>query len=405
MKKKKIFFLSSLVLVLFLSDCTADYFDYEMGKTSWDESINGQAPLAALLEREGLPASEFTSQFADGLIRSLDTDSTVVISPYLLQMSLVWLAERADSDVREELMAAMGLNGADLSACRQFFVLSSAFLENRLTGGLSFARSVWAQKGVPLQISTSASPSGKFDPHISYVDFEQRDETRQYMWEWMERIRPHAWDPQFLFDDIFPHDLRMAMLDVALFCDSLLLPFTNRTEQPFTCADGTVRTLSMASGVFGTLAYAENEQVQGVMFPHSNGLTSLCVYLPREGCPLSDAMKNVPPFTEKEKATVRLTMPTFDFCSFVNWEGPLRRMGVNRLWEEEGALDKLNPQLLPISIGGQTQLKMQPSLMKKETDETSATADLSLVFNRPYFFRLVENSTGLVLMEGQVAKL
>ena len=405
MKKKKNFFLSSLVLILFLAGCSAETFDDAKGETSWDKSISGQASLAALLEEEDLPASEFTSQFADGLIRSLDTDSTVVISPYLLQMSLVWLAERADGDVREELMASMGLNGADLSACRQFFVLSSVFLENRLADGLSFARSVWAQKGVPLQISTSASPLGKYDPHISYVDFERRDETRQYMWEWMERICPHAWDPQFLFGDILPHGLRMAMLDAALFCDSLLLPFTNLTEQPFTCADGTVRTLSMASGFFGTLVYAENKQVQGVMLPHSNGLTSLCVYLPREGCPLPDAMKNAPPLVGKEKAAVRLTMPTFDFCSFADWEGPLRRMGVNRLWEEGGALDKLSPLLFPIAIGGQTQLKMQPSLMKKETDETSEAADLSLVFNRPYFFRLVENSTGLILMEGLVSKL
>lgn len=410
MKTKNIFFLAPLLTILLLSGCSqadfndADYYTVYPDQQN-DANAENSSSLASLMKDKKISNTSFADSFATRLLESLEADNNVVFSPYLLQMSLCWLAQKETGDVQAELMESMDLTIEDLHEAIRFFAFSSAFLREKLSKELTFSHSVWAQAGYPIDVSSWQDESGMIVPHISYVDFEQAEETKSYIWDWMKGDEPYAWESTCLFSYPLPADLKMLLFGISRFKDAFWYPFKETVEKPFFHSDGSQNTHLMATGVFDALPFVENEKMSAVVLPYKNGHTSLCLYLPKEGYSLRDIVSDISLVVGSKKACVDLTMPLFDYFSLEEVNLPRQRMGFPCLWEEGGVLSGLNPQLFPIAICQQTQLEWAPLSDMMDASKTSKTAEKTLLLDRPFLFTLIENSTGLVLMEGQVSSL
>ncbi|MBO4590832.1 MAG: hypothetical protein J5698_07680 [Bacteroidaceae bacterium] len=402
MKKELSLFGLFLVLLLSVSCSTADYMDNidNLKDATYSSSYENT------MEEKHLDTRVLSGQFASRLMESVDADSNVLFSPMLLQMSLTWLADCATDDVRAEVMSLLGRQPVKWAEWQRAVALSSSWLSRMLSEELTLAHAVWLQEGTPLVLPSS---SGSYAPHVSFVDFGQKEETWQYVWEWMERIKPVAWDPSYI-SPFLAACRQSAMLGVAMFKDSFQYPFEElEMDVPFTCADGTERKLAMASGHFDKLAYAENERMQCVELPCKNGYTSLRLFLPKEGYSVSDIIGDANGDVEMKKGKVCLKMPCADMYGYRDWKASLQELGFNELLTNDGAPGGAaegagNAPPCPSALGQQVQLIIEQEV---ETDKGNAaiaaeeSAYRSVSLDHPYLFTLVENSTGLVLLEGQ----
>ncbi|MBO7466107.1 MAG: hypothetical protein J6T94_00230 [Bacteroidaceae bacterium] len=410
MKTKNIFFLAPLLTILLLSGCSqADYYDADYGTVypdqKYDANAENSSSLASLMKDKKISDTSFADSFASRLLESLEADNNVVFSPYLLQMSLCWLAQHETDDVQAKLLESMGLTYEDLQAANRFFAFSSAFLRENLSKELTFSHSVWAQAGYTIESSSWQDESSMIAPHISYVDFEQTEETKSYIWDWMKGDEPQVWESTHLFSYSLPADLKMLLFGISRHKDAFWYPFKETVEKPFFLSDGSQTTHLMATGVFDALPFVENEKMSAVALPYKNGITSLCLFLPKEGYSLRDIVSEVSLVVGSSKACVDLTMPLFDYFSLEEVNLPRLRMGFPCLWEERGVLSGLDPNLYPIALCQQTQLEWAPLSDMMDASKTSKTAEKTLLLDRPFLFTLIENSTGLVLMEGQISSL
>jgi serpin B len=216
-----------------------------------------------------------------------------------------------------------------------------------------------------------------------------------------------------------PRNTRLILLDAIYFkADWLALFDTNLTRDlPFTLGGGQAVTLPRMSRT-GEYSYIENDRYQEVALPYAGRNMSMVIFLPKGG--LDEMLKN---FTVAElefpverldlprKGTVEL--PRFKLENEYELKRVLASMGMPLAFTGRADFGALSDE--PLNIDSVKQ-KTYVEVNEQGTEAAAATAisfrslairkeppPFHFVVDRPFFFVIRENGTGLILFLGAIS--
>ena len=363
-------------------------------------------------------SSKFSFKLYEQLLRQRPNTNTF-ISPASVMLALAMTYNGAGGTTREGMAQALGLEGMSLDDVnRSFADLKSALASTDPKIQLKIANSLWFRNGFALNPAFAERNKQHFAAEITNLDFsDPAAPTTINSWVSkntegkIEKIidRTSAADILFLINAIY-------------FKGQWQVEFKKENTKPdmFTLAGGEQKRVSMMSQS-RTFSYYKGSGFQSVALPYGKGDVSMLVFLPDEMTSLKEFERDLTPenwdgwMKSFRLAPGELMMPRFK----VEWESKLNDELIALGMEEA-----FNPQRANFS-----QMTKQDSgnglfissvnhkaLCEVNEEGTVAAAvtsvamsltsvgppPFSMKVDRPFFFAIRDNRTGVILFMGSV---
>ncbi len=349
-------------------------------------------------------------------VRLLDqADGNAVVSPISLQLALALLREGASGGVADDIDAAAGLSGrsedvADLRAMLARYEGDVAGIdpdEPPAEPLLHLADSVFVQPDSGVERAFLERVGRYHAAHVYAADFAGGD-AKPALDAWVKEETGGLLDSCPVQPDA---QTVLVLMNAVTFGASWLSPFDPgaTSDAPFTRADGStvdVETMHQELGV----PYAAGDGWVAARLPYTAGF-ALQVLLPDDGvAPATAWMAAASALATGETTNVRLSMPTWRTDTTLDLTDALGDLGLASLADPRGGLDEVFPQAYVAAVAQGATI----TVAEKGTVAAAVTAmgladaaapqdAVELRLDHPFEYRVVEESTGLVLFAGRVA--
>jgi len=368
----------------------------------------------------GLTAAntKFSFKLYDQILKQRPNTNTF-ISPASVMLALAMTYNGADGTTRDGMARALELEGMSLDDVnRSFADLKSALASTDPKIKLNIANSLWARNGLALNPTFIERNKKSFAAEIASLNFSDRS-AAQTINSWVNKNTEGKIDK--IVDRINPGDV-LFLINAIYFKGQWQFEFKKENTKPdmFTVAGGGQKQVSMMSQSRHFLYY-KGKGFQSVALPYGNGGVSMYVFLPDEMRSLKEFEGELTPenwdgwMKSFRLAPGVLMLPRFK----VEWESKLNDALMALGMEEAFDPQRANfSQMAKPNSGNAFYISNVRHKAVCEVNEegtvaaaaTSVTMGItsappppfSMKVDRPFFFAIRDNQTGVILFMGSV---
>ncbi|HKG59302.1 MAG TPA: serpin family protein [Pyrinomonadaceae bacterium] len=365
-------------------------------------------------------SSKFSFKLYDQL-RKRDTNSNTFVSPASVMLALAMTYNGANGTTRQAMARTLELEGMSLEDVNRAFAgLKSALAPDDAKVQLKIANSLWVRNGFTLNAAFIERNKQHYAAEIANLDFAD-PATVKTINSWVSKNTDGKIDK--IVSRINPEDV-LILINAIYFKGQWQFEFKKEKTKPdvFRLAGGDQKEVPMMSQS-GKYSYFKGKDFQSVALPYGMGRVSMYVFLPDEEKSLDQFEKDLTP--ENWDNWVRsfqstpgdLMLPRFK----VEWE-----LQLNEALKTLGMAEAFDParadfsEMAKVSSGNRLFISEVKHKSWCEVNEegtvaaavTSATIGLTSVqqprekfvmkVDRPFFFAIRDNQTGVLLFMGSV---
>lgn len=363
--------------------------------------------------------TKFSFKLYDQILKQRPNTNTF-ISPASVMLALAMTYNGADGTTRDGMAHALELEGMSLDDVnRSFADLKSALASTDPKIKLNIANSLWARNGLALNPTFVERNKKSFAAEIASLNFSDPSAT-QTINSWVDKNTEGKIDK--IVDRINPEDV-LFLINAIYFKGQWQFEFKKDNTKPdmFTVAGGGQKQVSMMSQSRHFLYY-KGQGFQSVALPYGNGGVSMYVFLPDEMRSLKDFERDLTPenwdgwMKSFRLAPGVLMLPRFK----VEWESNLNdglvALGMEEAFDPRRA--NFSQMTNPNSGNGLYISNVAHKALCEVNEEgtvaaavTSVTMSItsappppfSMKVDRPFFFAIRDNQTGVILFMGSVS--
>jgi len=372
-------------------------------------------------ERLTAASSKFAFKLYDQL-RKQPTSQNTFVSPASVMMALAMTYNGADGETRPSMARALEIDGMSLDETNRAFAdLKSALSPTDPKIQLKIANSLWIRNGFPVKPAFIARNEKHYAAEIATLNFDDPAAPNTIN-SWVSKNTEGKIDK---IVDRLTSDNVLLLINAIYFKGQWQFEFKKENTKPdvFTIAGGQKKQVPMMSQS-GTFFYYKGKDFQSVALPYGQGSVSMYIFLPDEQTTLEQFERNLTP--ENWQTWLSgfgfkpgdLMLPRFK----VEWE-----LKLNDALKALGMADAFDPrranfsQITPVSSSNnlfisEVRHKSWGEVNEEGTVAAAATSVIgtltsiqppqqrfSMKVDRPFFFAIRDNRTGVLLFIGSVA--
>ncbi len=394
--------------------CDYESFDYMIGDGFFFSNADFEAPKYIQLSENEKRLVEQNNDFAFNLFRKARDGESKVLSPLSITYALGMLNNGAAGKTQQEIYSVLGFD--DVNAQNEFCLK----LTNELlwAGNVDYttkamiSNTIFVNKGRGFELEPDFTHTVN---HYYYAYPQSRDfndgETRDVINKWASD-HTEGMIREVLSESEFNPSSVSYLLNATYFKGMWRKPFMveNTKDEPF--AGGEMVPMM---GQELEAEYYENNLYQTVKLPYGNGTYNMQVFLPREGKTLDEVIESLNGKNWKmsgDVCEVDLNLPRFETDTDQDLIGVMSALGM------PSAFSPYEADLSLMLVGDDDDddyVGMMKQVAKIKLDEkgteaaavtaimTTDSAPRSVEFhaNRPFFYIISEQSTGVILFMGQ----
>lgn len=348
------------------------------------------------------------NNFGFNLFKSLakkSPNNNIFISPISINLALELAYNGANGETQKAMAKVLGLEGIDLDTVNQ----SNSVLINRYLGidnkvQMAIANSIWANKGITLNLDFVRRTEELYNARIRNLDFSHplavkaingwiSDETNAKISRIVERVNNGA---------IF------YLINALYFKGVWTKEFNknNTADREFYLINGKKKMIPMMSQT-SVVKYYQGKDFEAISLPYGSGKVSMYIFLPNVNSNLSKFINNLnvnnwekwmSNFSEKELTVV---LPKFKVNYDIILNDTLKELGMEIAFGSEADFSGLCKEKVFID---EVKHKTIMEVNEEGTEAVSVTSvemkmngTPKFVINRPFFCAIVDNTTGLIL--------
>ncbi|HGE69682.1 TPA: serpin family protein [Candidatus Poribacteria bacterium] len=332
-------------------------------------------------------------------------NNNIFISPISINLALELAYNGANGETQKAMAKVLGLEGIDLDTVNQ----SNSVLINRYLGidnkvQIAIANSIWANKGITLNLDFVRRTEELYNARIRNLDFSHplavkaingwiSDETNAKISRIVERVNNGA---------IF------YLINALYFKGVWTKEFNknNTADREFYLINGKKKMIPMMSQT-SVVKYYQGKDFEAISLPYGSGKVSMYIFLPNVNSNLSKFINNLnvnnwekwmSNFSEKE---LTIVLPKFKVNYDVVLNDTLKELGMEIAFGSEADFSGLCKEKVFID---EVKHKTIMEVNEEGTEAASVTSvemkmngTPKFVINRPFFCAIVDNTTGLIL--------
>ncbi|MFJ5718265.1 serpin family protein [Neobacillus sp. NPDC093127] len=363
----------------------------------------------------------FNNKLGMDLLSEVEADGNgnTFISPMSLFMALSMIYNGSDGETKTEIAKVLqneGMNVTELNRANASML--SKLNSNAKKVQLNVANSIWLNEKYHFQTNFAQNNKDYFNANLQKIDINDSQSPKMIN-DWVKKSTNDKIEK--IVDAPLDSDLVAILINAIYFKGNWKYEFDKKhtEKRTFYLDDGTTKDVPFML-LNEELAYMGNEDFQAVSLPYGDGEMSMKVFLPRENSSLEKFKKMLTnenwekwnsEFYET-KGTVRL--PKFQLEYEVLLNEPLKRLGMTSAFNEGANFTKMIKESDPLMISKVKQ-KTYIDVFEEGTEAAGATSvemtkssapvdgPFEVEVNRPFFFAITDDETGLVLFMGSIS--
>lgn len=406
---KRILYISAIFL--FMTGCTSDDNPNQKDVESNNEPLKIEI---SAIEKESIKTSnEFACDIWDVL--SKDHNENFIFSPFSFQIALSMAANGGDINAQEKITNLLSplKENADISLLNnlsEILLHTLPKVDNAVN--IAIANSIWCNEIYDYNNSYELIVKDIFNASFhKYIPFTK--DAMNSINQWCENSTYGKIENLYTT----PPSEDAIIINTTYFDGKWKSPFNPNENKfvEFTSASGITKNVKMMRSSEELTARA-NDEMTNVSIPYGNASddSGFCMnlYIPTEGNDLEALMskyisdKSDIEWTRNHQAW--LTLPIFEIFSHFDVSNALNNLGLSDILEQN------LPYILQDAPFNISNIRQMTKIEVNEEGSTAAAATvissvigipLDVTVNRPFFFTIRENSTGVILFIGKVVEL
>lgn len=359
-------------------------------------------------------SSRFAFKLYDQLLKRRTSENTFV-SPASVMMALAMTYNGADGETRQAMARAMEIDGLSLDEVnRAFSDLKSVLSATDPKIQVKIANSLWIANGFPIEPAFVERNKKHYGAEIATLDPSAPEAINS----WVHKNTDGKIEK---IVDRISADMVLLLVNAIYFKGQWQAEFDKKNTKPetFRLAGGKQKEVSMMSQS-GRYLYSQGKNFQAVALPYGNGAVSMYVFLPDEQTSLDQferelTSENWDMWMKSFRVTPGdLKLPRFK----VEWEmelnDPLKALGMAEAFDPQRAdfSGIAKPQASNTLYISQVKHKSWAEVNEEGTVAAAVTSvgvftalqpeRFLMKVDRPFFFAIRNNQTGVVLFMGSV---
>ena len=363
-------------------------------------------------------SSRFAFKLYDQL-RKQSTNKNTFVSPASVMLALAMTYNGADGTTRDGMSRALEIEGMSLEDVnRSFSDLNSALASTDPKVQLKIANSLWVRNGFALNPTFVERTKEHYAAEISSLNFSDPT-AAQTINSWVSKNTEGKIEK--IIAQTNPDDI-LFLINAIYFKGQWQSEFKKKDTKPdmFTPVGGEQKRVSMMSRS-GSFLYYKGRGFQSVALPYGKGNVSMFVFLPDEMRSLKEFERDLTPenwdgwMRSFRSAPGNLMLPRFK----VEWEstlnGALQALGMEEAFDSQRAnfSQMAQPNSGNTLFISDVRHKAICEVNEEGTVAAAATSvtmgvtsapppPFSMKVDRPFFFVIRDNQTGVILFMGSV---
>ncbi len=347
--------------------------------------------------------------FAEAAAMSCGNEN-MVISPLGVSMYLSMVANCVDATSAAEIAGILG--GADVEACNS---LASRYLTWLPVADdnvkITFANALWYRSNRNLNSEFSAVASETYNTDIFANDFSNNANLRNLIKDWVSKKTDNN-IPDVALN--VPANRAAFLANAVTFKGGWTQPFkaSETKNETFHGSKSDTQVATMHKESF--IDYSAGENYQAARLPFgSNRFAMVCV-LPAENSSLKDVCAKAPGVLKAQfsRKHVSMALPKFKITpdNQISITEVLQAMGLQNTMLFDAIYTEKTGEVVDIVQSTAFEISEDGVSASSVTINNMASAPeletpIDMVFNRPFIFFVVENTTGLTLFAGRIEQL
>ncbi len=371
--------------------------------------------------------NEFALHLYDELNKLDQGGENIFICPTSIVLALSMTYNGADGDTKAAMAETLKIQGISLDELnKENFKLRSILQNADKDVTLEIANAIWARKDMEFNADFIKRNSDYYDAHVEALDFSH-SKASKVINDWVRKAT-HKKIDGIVDDNIDPNTV-MFLINAIYFNGDWAKPFKPKNTQKvsFTNIDGSKTHVQMMFQSDG-FKYLKEDKFQSVALPYGNKRISMYVFLPNEDFSLDEfydslTMENwndwMSRFTRTEG---NIGLPKIKLEYKKNLNDVLKAMGMEVAFDEDradfglmfdrGSLDEnlyignvQHKTFLQIDEEGAEAAGVTSVEKKSESSQPLDDEKFTMIMDRPFFFVIQDDITGVVLFMGSINKL
>lgn len=347
-----------------------------------------------------------------------DKDGNVFISPTSIFTALAMVYNGADGKTKEEMSKVLGVEELTLEEVNKANASLMNMLYEKSEGTqLSIGNALWINEKYNLQNNFISSTKDYFNAKTEKVDFTD-SKTSDVINDWVKDATNKK--IKKIIDVPLAPDLAVILMNVIYFHGSWEQKFDEKEtkDDSFYLEEGTVEVPFME--LEEDFDYLENDIFQAISLPYRDSEMSMNIFLPKENVSLielehkltNDSWQQWNTAFNRMDGTVLL--PKFQMEYKTELNKSLGDLGMASAFEADNAnFTKVirGEQKLTLStvvhktfvtIDEEGTEAAAATLVAKDTSSQQSSETFYMKVNRPFFFTIQDNETGIILFMGAI---
>lgn len=337
-------------------------------------------------------------------------DHNILISPTGLGMVLAMTYNGAAGQTAREMAKVLDLEGLDPDEVNSAHSsLADALRISRDGIDLNMANSLWADRDMSFKEDFLESNRTFYQAEVRNLDLSD-PEAPEVINSWIREATQGRIGP--VIDKIDP-DVVLYLINAMYFKGRWAIPFdsTYTATREFILADGSRRMVPTMMTESKTLPYYRGSDFEAVGLPYGDGGATMYLFLPDKASSLMEFYNRLDPESwskwmaafETGQALVLLPRFTCQYDTILN--NGLQALGMRSAFGDADFSRMTSARVFLSMVKHSTLIEVN-----EEGTEAASAAVVELKkggqrrihFNRPFFFAIVQNTTGAILFMGSV---
>lgn len=345
-------------------------------------------------------------------------EGNIFVSPTSLYMALAMVYNGANGVTKEEIakvLQAEGLSPEEMNKANASLIAKLG--SNSEAIELNIANSIWAKDSYQFLESFRESSQDYFNAEVETIDVTDTA-SADAINDWVRKETNDRIDE--MVESPLPGDLAAILLNAIYFNGTWQYTFIEELteEQPFYLSDGSTSQVPLMV-LEKELDYLETDQFQAVALPYGEGEMNMHVFLPAENSSLEEFKSSMDEeiwsgwMTNFESREGTVKLPEFELEYEVSLNETLQDLGMetafnyvdlSKMFEESSGLfisEVKQKSFVNVSEEG-TEAAAVTSVAVNESASMHEDPPFVLSVNRPFFFTITDEETGVISFMGSI---
>jgi len=398
--------ITALIVSVFLASCK---------KSDTAKLQRKELMLSAVEKQQAIAGNSFTFDLFKAVAASEPETKNLFISPLSAQIVLGMTSNGSNGETLQAMRSTLGFSEMTETAMNDYFrklLTDLPLLDPKTT--LNIANSVWYRNEFDVLPEFKKINSEYYTASVEALDFNN-PQARETINSWVKDKTKNKIPS--IIDKPIPGDAVMYLINAIYFKGQWKYQFDKgkTKKMPFyTNENNSVQTDFMTANA--AVRTSENEYGRFLELPYGDGKFSMVMLMPAEGQTF-EAVQDVLNTEEWNRSmegmkeiTADVVIPKFKFDYEKTLNKELSQLGMGIAFSHQADFTRINP-------GGGLQISTvkQKAFVEVNEEGTEAAAATSvemvltsmpqppkITINRPFFFAIKENSTGMLLFAGRI---